>query len=78
MLCSIQTDIELPHFGRLPIRVLVCDPLGCCAQRSHAEHSVNLGIFNLTLQQYYAAMRIKTQHSCVLEGKVFVSLRFQD
>ena len=43
MFCSIQTDIELPHFGRLPIRVLVCDPLGGSAQGSHTEHSVNLG-----------------------------------
>ena len=44
----IPTDIELPHFGRLPIRVLVCDALSCRAQGSHTEHSVNLTIPEVT------------------------------
>ena len=48
---EILTNIELPHFGRLPIRVLVCDPLGGRAQGSHTEHSVNLGKLEVLTEQ---------------------------
>ena len=40
---TLPTNIKLPDFGRLAIRVLVRDPGGGGAQGPRAEHAVNLG-----------------------------------
>ena len=37
----VPTYVELPHLGRLPVRVLVRDARRGGAQGPHAEHPVN-------------------------------------
>ena len=39
----VPTYVELPHLGRLPVRVLVRDARRGGAQGPHAEGSVNIG-----------------------------------